>query len=162
VSWNPFYTTGNLNGGALPWTPTVSGNDLIFLYSQTSGIPMAATMATFAAYIDTLTTPQSQFAQTFFVPTVGQTITAPVNGNSQWLILMPAGTITGITLLLPTAGVAIDGQEIIITTTQQITSLNMSTTGTTAINGTPTGAFTDSSPIKYKYCGALNIWFKVG
>ena len=159
MSWNPYYLSGLNNGAQLPWSPTVSGNDLIPLYSQQSGIPMYATMSTFAAYIQTLLNPANYFLDVYATPLTGQTVNCPSNSTNQWVILTPVGALANLALVLPGLGFAIEGQVVQLVSTQTISALSVTAPGCT-VNGS-VAVFGADNPLSYRYNQVLNIWFRV-
>ena len=149
-----------LDSSRLNVTQTVSSGDLLPVYSQTKGMTMAAALSTIAAYIQTLLTSPLTYVPIYSVPLTGTVI--PDNGQTynKWIIIQPAGTIAALTVTFPPFGVAIDGQEIQLTSTQTITALTISAVGSSVI-GANAGLST-TTPITFKYNQPLNVWFRFG
>lgn len=86
-------------------------------------------------------------------------------GNSTWLNLSPLGVIAALTVVLPGDGstggsVAADGQEVVITSTQTITALTLSSQGKTFVGApTTTGP---TLPMRLRYDAVTNAWFRIG
>ena len=104
----------------------------------------------------------------YFTPTTGTSIPL-TNTNTfapfpvQTYIFNPAGTIAALTVVTP--GFPEDGQEIVMASTQIVTTLTITATATPA--GTPTiygglAAFTAGGYFKLKYSVAGNLWIRVG
>jgi hypothetical protein len=120
---------------------------------------MAATMSTFATFINSTVTPQTQFQNFYSVPITGGTVTLPAISLNQWAVLQPAGTLANLSVVLPGTGVAIDGQLIVIGSTQIITALTVNA-GTSTMIGAGT-SLSSITPQTYKYIQALNSWMRI-
>lgn len=88
------------------------------------------------------------------IPSTGTTVI--VNSGTTYLVLNPTVTLSSLTVQLPTPPT--DGQLLVITSTQTITTLAL-TNGTTS--GTPTTIST-TSPFTIMYVATLTKWIKVG
>lgn len=81
-----------------------------------------------------------------------------VNNNVSDLIIIPAATLTALTITLPSA--PIDGQELSIKTTQAITTLTLSGNGRGMIDTLTTLAA--SGYATFKFLGVSNSWYRKG
>lgn len=137
----------------------VSGSDQVPLYDASNGQARKASMAQVLAY----------FTSNFASPEFDVTISSPIAGFNQqlaastksiWLLLTPAGTLATGTVTLPPVADCFDGQEILVTSAEQITALTVAGNGAT-VNGAPTsiggGGF-----IKFRYNLLLTSWYCVG
>jgi len=148
-----------LNSARLPVTPVVTAGDLIPVFSQDAGITMAASMSTIAAYIQTLLNPVNYVTNIYSNPTTGTVLPASTLTSNLWYVIQPLATIAALTVNLPINGTAIDGQTVLITSTQQITAITVLASGSTVI-GAPVSIYT-SVPATFKYVQVLNSWIKV-
>ena len=86
------------------------------------------------------------------------TISPTVTGGSVWLLLTPAAGYAAGTIVLPAS--ALDGQEILVSCTQAVTTLTVSGNGHT-VNGAPT-ALAANSFFRLRYDGVFAAWYRVG
>ena len=102
------------------------------------------------------------------LPSPAGLVTPEISGNSPsssleifWALLHPAGTLATGTIVLPLNTAVADGTEILMTSTQTITSLTVSLNGATAASGAPT-TLTAGSFAKLRFYQATNSWYRVG
>lgn len=139
----------------------VSSGDQMPVYSGQNGDARRLPISALLTY----------FQQTFAAPTVATTVYVPVTGFSIaiptpqteifWALLNPAGTLATGTIVLPLNTAVADGTEILMTSTQTITSLTVSLNGATAASGAPT-TLTAGSFAKLRFYQATNSWYRVG
>jgi hypothetical protein len=95
------------------------------------------------------------------VPGSGFNITVPTPvSNDQWMLLQPAGTLASGTITLPLNTGVPDGTTVLITTTQEITSLTIALNGASAIFGTVSflGAGTATA---LRFYQPTNSWYQI-
>jgi len=140
---------------------SLSSGDQIPIYSANNGdarrIPASALATYVAGQVSTVDGKVTQYAS----PLTGATVTiAPAStGGSVFLLLQPAGTIATLTVVLPAAGIAVDKQEVMVSTTNTVTALTVFAGGTT-LAGAPT-TITAAAPFKMRYDGVNSIWMRV-
>ena len=93
-------------------------------------------------------------------PGTGFNLAVTSNGNNGWILLQPAGTLAAGTVTLPLNTVAADGQEITVTTTQQITAFTLAGNGATAVYGDPTTLSAEDF-FKMRFYKPTNSWYRV-
>ena len=138
---------------------TITGAEMIPAYSTALGTAGKFTVTSLLAYFeDTFTAPD--FVEAIYVAVTGQTIALTDSSTNKWLILRPAGTIATLTVTLPAVANLVDGQEIMFSSTQTVTTLTISANGATAVVGDPTtiGA---TSPFKLRYNLTGTSWYLV-
>ena len=92
------------------------------------------------------------------VPTTGQTVSiAQTNASVISFIVDPVGTLLALSVALP-AG-AFDGQRIVVASTQAITGLTLTTTGT--LLGALTAAVVNGFA-SYVWNAAQTTWYRIG
>jgi len=129
----------------------LAAGDQFPLYSSGAGDTQRAPLSVLADYMqNNLTLPSNSMTEQFAAPLTGTTVTVTL-GNT-WLLLSPAGTIAALTVVLP-AGV--DGQEVLVTSTQIITAL------TVVGIGAPTSMVANGF-WRMKYNGVMSAWYRVG
>jgi hypothetical protein len=144
----------------LPLQTQVSGGDQFAVYSPNTGdarrLPVSALL--------------SYFQQTFAAPTLATNIYTPTTGFSigvptpvaqqQWMLLQPAGTLATGTVTLPLNTATPDGTEVLITTTQQITSFTLGLNGAAAAFGDPTTLAAEDF-FRMRFVQATNSWYRI-
>jgi hypothetical protein len=137
-----------------------SAGDQIPVYSPNNGdarrLPMSALLSYF----------QQQFASptvavNLYVPATGFNIAAPTPiSEQQWILLQPAGTLAAGTVTLPLNTSTPDGTEILVTTTQTITSFAVGLNGATAVYGSPT-TLQSGAAVRLRFYLATNSWYSI-
>jgi hypothetical protein len=100
-------------------------------------------------------------AVNLYVPGSGFNITVPTPvSQDQWMLLQPAGTLATGTITLPLNTGVPDGTTVLITTTQEITSLTIALNGATAIYGGVSflGAGTATA---IRFYQPTNSWYQI-
>lgn len=148
----------------IPYVPpitTVSGSDMIPAYVSNYSYVGRMTVSQLLEYFQkTFASPE--YATQYETPSTGTTVGITDNGNNVWLLLAPAGTLAALTVALPNASNAADGQELIITSTQIITSLTVSSSGATAVNGAPSTLAAANGFFRLRFYTDTNSWYRVG
>jgi hypothetical protein len=119
----------------LPVLNTISSGDQLPVYSPNNGDARRTSIGSLLTF----------FQQTFASPTLSVNLYVPGSGfnitvptpvsNDQWMLLQPAGTLATGTITLPLNTGVPDGTTVLITTTQEITSLTIALNGASAIYG---------------------------
>jgi len=137
----------------------VTSSDNFVIYSNQNGDARKLSSANLLEYIRTNLT-DSDYITTISTPGDGFNITIEQDGQNRWALLRPTGALTTGTLVLPAPAVAVDGQEILVTTTNQVATFTLSGNGATEVNGDPTVlAVGDSFTMKYNT--QTTSWYKV-
>jgi hypothetical protein len=144
----------------LPLLTQVSAGDQLPVYSPNNGdarrLPMSALLSYF----------QQQFASptmavNLYVPTTGFNIAAPTPiSEQQWIVLQPAGTLATGTVTLPLNTATPDGTEILVTTTQIITTFAVGLNGATAAFGAPT-TLAANAFFRLRFYQPTNSWYRI-
>jgi hypothetical protein len=138
----------------------ISGGDLLPVYVSNNGDARKVSITQLLQY----------FQQTFAAPTVatnlytpgtGFNITAPTpTTEQQWMILQPAGTLAAGTVTLPLNTGVPDGTQVLVTTTQIITSFTLALNGAAAAFGAPT-TLAANAFFTMRFYQATNSWYRV-
>jgi hypothetical protein len=137
----------------------VTGSDQVPLYDASNGQARKASMAQVLAY----------FQNTFASPEFDVIISSPIAGFNQqlaastksiWLILTPAGTLASGTVTLPPVASCFDGQEVLVTSTQQITALTIAGNGA-SLSGEPSSLGAEGF-FRLRYNTLQETWYAVG
>jgi hypothetical protein len=144
----------------LPVLSTVSSGDQLPVYSPNNGDARRLSIGNLLAF----------FQQTFASPTLSVNLYVPGSGfnitvptpvsNDQWMLLQPAGTLATGTITLPLNTGVPDGTTVLITTTQEITSLTIALNGATALYGGVSflGAGTATA---IRFYQPTNSWYQI-
>lgn len=146
----------------LPLLTSPSGADQVPVYTPNNGdarrLPLSALLTYF----------QEQFASptmatNVYTPGTGFSIAVPTPvSQQQWMLLQPAGTLASGTITLPLNTATPDGTEVLVTTTQTITSLTIGLNGASQIYGiTSPGAFNAQDFFRVRYVLSTNSWYRI-
>ena len=144
----------------LPVLNTISSGDQLPVYSPNNGDARRTSIGSLLTFF------QQSFASptlsvNLYVPGSGFNITVPTPvSQDQWMLLQPAGTLATGTITLPLNTGVPDGTTVLITTTQEITSLTIALNGASAIFGGVTflGAGTATA---IRFYQATNSWYQI-
>jgi hypothetical protein len=144
----------------LPVLSTINSGDQLPVYSPNNGDARRTSIGSLLTF----------FQQSFASPTLAVNLYVPGNGfnitvptpvsNDQWMLLQPAGTLATGTITLPLNTGVPDGTTVLITTTQEITSLTIALNGATAIFGGVSflGAGTATA---IRFYQPTNSWYQI-
>lgn len=85
---------------------------------------------------------------------------SPVTNNVH-LILTPTGAFAAGTIVLPLATTCVDGQRVLVNTTQAVTTLTVSGNGATAVIGAPT-TLAANAFFQLKFDQPTSNWYRIG
>jgi len=91
--------------------------------------------------------------------TSGFTVPITDSSSSVWLVLTPNGTLAAGTITLPAVANCVESQEVLVSTSQTVTSLTINANGGTVV-GAPT-TITSTSPFKLRFEPVLKTWYRV-
>lgn len=138
----------------------VSGADLLPVYSSNNGDARKLSVSVLLTY----------FQQTFASPTLATNVYTPGTGfnitvptpvaQQQWLVLQPAGTLATGTVTLPLNTSTADGTELLVTTTQQITTFTLALNGAAAAYGDPTTLAAEDF-FRMRFVLSTNSWYRI-
>jgi hypothetical protein len=144
----------------LPVLSTVSSGDQLPVYSPNNGDARRLSIGNLLTF----------FQQTFASPTLSVNLYVPGSGfnitvptpvsQDQWMLLQPAGTLASGTITLPLNTGVPDGTTVLITSTQEITSLTIALNGATAIYGAVTNLSAGSAAV-YRFYQPTNSWYNI-
>lgn len=143
-------------------TPT-SASQVPF-YDPTNGQDRRASLDAIADVIQAELTPAGGFVTQYASPAAtGFTvaIAPPTNGTSMFLLLTPTGAFAAGTITLPLQTTLVDRQELLVHTTQAITTLTINLNGATAANGAPT-TLAQFGFFRLRYDAINKSWYRVG
>jgi hypothetical protein len=144
----------------LPVLSTISSGDQLPVYSPNNGDARRTSIGSLLTF----------FQQTFASPTLSVNLFVPGNGfnitvptpvsNDQWMLLQPASSLATGTITLPLNTGVPDGTSVLITTTQEVSSLTIALNGASAIYGgvTSLGAGTATT---LRFYEPTNSWYQI-
>ncbi len=144
----------------LPLLSPISSGDQLPVYSPNNGDARRTSVGSLLTFF------QQSFASptlavNLFVPGNGFNITVPTPvSNDQWMLLQPAGTLASGTITLPLNTGVPDGTTVLITTTQEITSLTIALNGASAIYGAVTSLGAGCAAV-YRFYQPTNSWYNI-
>jgi len=144
----------------LPVLNTISSGDQLPVYSPNNGDARRTSIGSLLTFF------QQSFASptlavNLFVPGNGFNITVPTPvSNDQWMLLQPASTLATGTITLPLNTGVPDGTSVLITTTQQITSLTLALNGASAIYGSVT-SLAAGTATAIRFYQPTNSWYQI-
>ena len=144
----------------LPVLSPISSGDQLPVYSPNNGDARRTSIGSLLTFF------QQSFASptlavNLFVPGNGFNITVPTPvSNDQWMLLQPAGTLASGTITLPLNTGVPDGTTVLITTTQEITSLTIALNGASAIYGAVT-SLAAGTATAIRFYQPTNSWYQI-
>ena len=142
----------------LPVLNVISSGDQLPVYSPNNGDARRTSIGSLLTFF------QQSFASptlsvNLYVPASGFNITVPTPvAEQQWMLLQPAGTLATGTITLPLNTGVPDGTTVIISSTQEITSLTIAINGAAAIYGAVT-SLAAGSATEIRYYQPTNSWY---
>lgn len=140
----------------------IGASDLLPLYSAANGDARKASMSVFADFIQTLLSSAGSITQYAAPNATGFSvlIAPPTDGASMWLVLTPAAGYAAGTIVLPPVASCKDQQELVVNSTQSVTTLTVSGNGAT-VSGAPT-TLAANAFFRLRFEGVLKVWYRVG
>ena len=142
----------------LPVLNVISSGDQLPVYSPNNGDARRTSIGSLLTFF------QQSFASptlavNLFVPGNGFNITVPTPvAEQQWMLLQPAGLLATGTITLPLNTGVPDGTTVIISSTQEITSLTIALNGAAAIYGAVT-TLAAGAATEIRYYQPTNSWY---
>jgi hypothetical protein len=144
----------------LPVLSTVSSGDQVPIYSPNNGDARRLSIGNLLTF----------FQQSFASPTLATNLFTPGTGfniavptpvaQQQWMLIQPSATLATGTVTLPLNTQTPDGTEILITTTQQITTFTLALNGATTAYGDPSTLAAEDF-FRVRFYQATNSWYRI-
>lgn len=150
------------NINQLSSTSAVAAGDQWPLYSTANGDTRKASTTALQTYMQhNLTFDAGAFVVQYAAPSATSfTVTLLSNTNNQWLIMSPLAAYAAGTITFPLSSAIADNQEILIFSTQAVTTLTLSGNGASVV-GAPAG-INQNGCMRFKYNLLANTWYLVG
>lgn len=137
----------------------ISSGEQLPVYSPNNGDARRVSIGTLLDYFEqTFASPS--LATNFYTPSTGFNIAVPTPASQQWILIQPAGTLATGTVTLPLNTQTPDGTEILITTTQIITTFTLALNGATAAYGAPT-TLAANAYFRMRFVQSTNSWYRI-
>lgn len=138
---------------------SISSGEQLPVYSPNNGDARRVSIGTLLNYFEqTFASPS--LATNFYTPGTGFNIAVPTPVSQQWILIQPAGTLAAGTVTLPLNTQTPDGTEILITTTQQITTFTLAANGAANVYGEPSTLSAEDF-FRMRYVQSTNSWYRV-
>lgn len=140
---------------------TLSGDDLFPVFSRQDSDARSISAANVLKWLQAQSTTAGQLRTQYAAPSATAfTVTLTDDGNSIWLILTPTGAFAAGTIKLPSKASSLDGQEVVVNTTQAITALTIDGNGST-VTGAPT-TLAANAFFRLRYDAVMSTWYRIG
>ena len=138
----------------------VSGGDQLPIYVPNNGDARKVSITQLLQYFQQVFAAPT-VATNLYTPGTGFNITVPTpTSEQQWMIIQPAGTLAAGTVTLPLNTGVPDGTQVLVTTTQIITSFTLALNGAAAAFGAPT-TLAANAFFTMRFYQATNSWYRV-
>lgn len=140
----------------------LDASDQVAIGSTNVGADVRVPLSVLADFIESLLTVPTALITQYAAPNAsGFTVTvAPTtDGVSMWLQLSPGGAYAAGTVAMPAQASCVDGQEVLVTSTQAITTLTVSGSGATVVGAPATLAA--NGFFRLRYDGVSLKWYRV-
>lgn len=147
---------------------TISAGDSVPVYSYGNASPRRISAGNFAAFVQSQIVPNNGLATQYATPTAtGQTtiVSPPTQGASVWLEMTPLAAYAAGTITFPAAAVAIDGQEVLVTSTFAVTALTANFLNASGVSVAVVGAPTTLAAngfFRMRFDAVFKLWIRIG
>lgn len=143
---------------------SVSGSDSLSIFSSEFGCGARVSVGVLAQYIADLSSPPASYVTQYAAPNAtGFSVSIAAAGDglgqSVWLLLTPTAGFAAGTIVLPGATILNDGQELLVNTTQAVTTLTITGNGAT-VYGAPS-TLAANAFFRLRYDKVTNGWYRV-
>jgi hypothetical protein len=144
----------------LPLLTEASSGDQLPVYTPQNGDTRRLPLNTLLEFFtDNFTSPI--LVPNLYAPLAGFSLDVPQPIASQWMILQPVSTLASGTITLPLNTTTPDGTEVLITSTQIITTLTIGPNGAANVFGAP-ATLAANGFARLRYVAATNSWYRIG
>lgn len=138
----------------------LSGGDQIPIYVPNNGDARRVSVTQLLQYFQA-TFAAPTVATNLYTPGTGFNITVPTpTTEQQWMVIQPAGTLAAGTVTLPLNTGVPDGTQVLVTTTQIITSFTLAANGAANTFGAPT-TLAANAFFTMRFYQVTNSWYRV-
>lgn len=140
---------------------SLSNSDQVPIYSNINGDARKASMSLLKSFVLSDATASDDKVTQYSSPAAtGFTVTVNNSSSSVWLILTPLAGYAAGTITLPAVANCVDRQELLVNSTQAVTTLTIGANGATVI-GAPT-TLAANAFFRLRFDAVLKVWYRVG
>lgn len=140
---------------------SLSNADQVPIWQSDNGDARKSSLSLLKAFINAdITASDDKVTQYASPSSTGFSVTLADNSYSKWLILTPTATFADGTLVLPAFANCVDRQEILVNTTQEVTTLTITPNGST-VTGAPT-TLAANAYFRLRFDAVNSTWYRVG
>ena len=145
----------------LSTSDTLTAGDLLPIWRANNSDTRKTSLTALQAFMQAnLTFSAGQFVVQYAAPSAtGFTTTLLNNTNNQWLILTPLGAYAAGTITFPLLSTLTDNQEVLIVSTQAVTTLTLSGNGASIV-GAPAG-IVQNGAMRFKFKSLASTWYLI-
>jgi hypothetical protein len=146
----------------LSTSDTLTAGDLLPIWRTNNSDTRKTSLTALQAFMQAnLTFSAGQFVVQYAAPAATSfTVALLANTNNQWLILTPLAAYAAGTITFPLLSSVADNQEILIFSTQTVTTLTLSGNGASIV-GAPTG-ISQNGALRFKFNSLASTWYVIG
>lgn len=153
------------NINQFPTADTLQGGDLLLEWSAGNSDTRKFSLTALVTFLnESLTFPggKAAFVTQYFAPNAtGFNAQITDNSDNTWLVLTPDADYAAGTIMLPAVANVVDKQEVLVNSTQAVTTLTIDGNGASSVVGAPT-TLAINDFFKLKYDITLSRWYRVG
>jgi hypothetical protein len=141
----------------------IAAADSLPFASATNGADRRTSVTQLVALIQSLLTVDDGMLTQYAAPNAtgfGVQIAPPTAGGSVYLLLTPAAGYAAGTITLPAQAECVDGQQLLVSCTQAVTTLTVAGNGST-VNGAP-ATLAANAFFRLRFDGVFKAWYRVG
>ena len=139
----------------------LSGGDLFPVYVSADGDARKVSATNLRAFIlEEATTADDKITQYAAPSATGFSVTILNGSDSIWLILLPTAGFAAGTIILPEVANCVDKQELLVNSTQAVTTLTINSNGAT-VTGAPT-TLAANGFFRLRFDALAKVWYRVG
>lgn len=140
---------------------TLTAGDLLPIWRTNNSDTRKTSLTALQAYMQSaLTFSAGQFVVQYASPSAtGFTVALLANTNNQWLILTPLAAYAAGTITFPLLSTVTDNQEVLIISTQAVTTLTLAGNGASIV-GAPAG-IVQNGAMRFKFNAVASTWYLI-
>lgn len=139
---------------------SVNLGDLFVLFSTNNGDARKLAASVLLDFIQSNIGQGSYVTQRTVVASTGFNVQVTDNGGNIWLILQPTATFASGAITLPPVANVIDGQEVLVFCTRQVTSFSVDGNGAVDVLGEPS-TLTAESFFTLRFDAGSSTWYRI-
>lgn len=134
--------------------------DLLAIFSTNNGDARKASLSVLLQFIEENLGQLNYVTQREIVTATGFNVSVANNGQNIWLIMNLTGSFATGAITLPPLADAVEGQEVSVFSTRQVTTFTVNGNGAVAVYGAPTSLAAESS-FTLRFDSGSNSWYRV-